>query len=179
MALKSALGNLLLLVSNRVVTYIPSHTVRLFFYKFVMKFDIGKNSCIFMGTWFDTRRNLKIGENSVVNQNCRLDTRGGINIGDNVSISADVCVLTADYDLLDCQFKGRVNPVVIEDYVFVGTKAMILRSVTLGKGGAVAAGSVVTKDVAPFTIVAGIPARDIGCRPQDLVYNCQYRRLFH
>jgi acetyltransferase-like isoleucine patch superfamily enzyme len=179
MNLKSSLGNFLLFISNRVVAHIPIHTIRLFFYGFVMKFEIGENSSIFMGTWFDTRGNFKIGSNSVINQNCRIDTRGGINIGDNVSISADVCILTADHDLLDCQFKGRVDPVVIEDFVFVGTRAMILRGVTLGKGAAVAAGSIVTKDVPPFMIVAGIPARTIGCRPQNLVYNCQYRRLFH
>ena len=61
----------------------------------------------------------------------------------------------------------------------LGTRAMILREVTLGEGSAVAAGSVVTKDVLPFTIVAGVPARIIGCRPQDLDYNCCYRILFH
>jgi acetyltransferase-like isoleucine patch superfamily enzyme len=144
-----------------------------------MKFDIGENSCIFMGAWFDTWGGFKIGKNSVVNHNCRMDTRGGITIGDNVSISADVFILTADHDLLDLKFQGRVGSVTIEDYVFIGTRAMILRGVTLGKGSAVAAGSIVTKDVLPFTIVAGIPAKKIGSRPKNLDYTCHYHKLFH
>jgi acetyltransferase-like isoleucine patch superfamily enzyme len=144
-----------------------------------MKFDIGTNTSIFMGTWFDTWGNFKIGKDSVINQNCRIDSRGGVTIGDNVSISADVCILTADHDLLDPQCNGRTAPVTIGDYVFIGTKAMILRGVTLGKGSAVAAGAIVTKDVPPFTIVAGIPARPIGHRPENLDYKCNYRMLFH
>ena len=119
MNLNSVLGNFLLLISNRVIAYIPSHTARLFFYRSIMKFDIGRNSCVFMGAWFDTWGNFRVGENSVVNQNCRLDTRGGIRVGNNVSISADVCVLTADHDLLDEHFLGRSNSVIIEKYVFI------------------------------------------------------------
>ncbi|MEA5503458.1 acyltransferase [Halotia wernerae UHCC 0503] len=179
MLIKLFLGELLIFISNRIIAYIPIHNIRLYFYKFVMKFDIGKNSSISMGAWFDSRKNFSIGQNSTINQNCRLDTRGVIKIGDNVSISADVCILTADHDLLDHQFKGRTSPVVIEDYVFIGTRAIILRGVTLGKGSAVAAGSVVTKDVSPFSIVAGVPAQNIGHRPQTLNYNCHYSRLFH
>lgn len=176
--LNSILGNLLFWASNRVIAYIPSHTIRLFFYRAFMRFDIGDNTSIFMGAWFDTWGNFKIGKNSVINQNCRLDPRGGIKIGDNVSISADVCILTADHDLLDLQCQGRVGSVTIEDYAFIGTRAMILRGVTLGKGSAVAAGSIVTRDVLPFTIVAGVPAKKIGSRPQELDYNCNYRVLF-
>jgi acetyltransferase-like isoleucine patch superfamily enzyme len=179
MNLNSVLGNLLISICNRIITYVPSHTIRLFFYRFVMKFDIGENTSIFMGAWFDTWGNFKIGKNSVINQSCRIDTRGGIKIGENVSISAEVCILTADHDLLDLQCQARVGSVTIEDFVFIGTRAMILRGVTLGKGSAVAAGSIVTKDVEPFTIVAGVPARKIGCRPENLNYTCCYRVLFH
>ncbi len=82
-----------------------------------MKFDIGKNSYIFMGARFDTWKDFKVGKNSVVNQNCCLDPRGEIKVGDNVSISAEVCILTADHNLLGCNFKGRRDPVVIEDFL--------------------------------------------------------------
>ena len=132
-----------------------------------------------MNCWFDTRRGFKMGCNSVVNQNCRMDNRGGICIGDNVSISAEVCILTADHDLNSPDFVGRPRPVTIEDYVFIGTRAMILPGVILAKGSAVAAGSVVTRNVEPYTIVAGVPARPIGTRVQNLQYEIDYGRLFH
>jgi len=69
--------------------------------------------------------------------------------------------------------------VVIEDYVFIGPRAIILPGVTIGKGAVVAAGAVVTKSVEPHTIVAGVPAREIA---QRKITNYNYRlgrpRLF-
>ncbi len=176
---KQVLSEGLLYITNHIVNHIPFHFFRLAFYRVFLKFEIGLDSVIFMGACFDTIKNFKLGNNSVINQNCRLDNRGGITIGDNVSISAEVCILTADHDLQSYDFVGRTRPVSIEDYVFIGTRAMILPGVTLGKGCAVAAGAVVTKSVPPFTIVAGVPAKSIGKRPTDLQYCLNYRRLFH
>ena len=176
---KQVLSEGLLYVANYILNYIPFHFVRLGFYRIVFQFDIGSDSVIFMGAWFDTKKNLKIGNNSIINQKCRLDNRGGITIGNNVSISAEVCILTADHDLQSCDFVGRTRSVIIEDYVFIGTRAMILPGITLGKGCAVAAGAVVTKSVAPFVIVAGVPAKPIGKRQTNLQYHLNYRRLFH
>ncbi|MEW6491547.1 MAG: acyltransferase [Cyanobacteriota bacterium] len=176
---KQVLSEGLLYLTNHLINQIPLGFLRLNFYRKFLKFEIDSDSVIFMEAWFDTRKNLKLGKNSVINQKCRLDNRGGITIGENVSISAEVCILTADHDLQCCNFTGRTRPVYIEDYVFIGTRAMILPGVTLGKGCAVAAGAVVTKSVPPFTIVAGVPAKPIGKRPTELQYRLNYRRLFH
>lgn len=169
----------LLYFNNHFINQIPLGFVRMFFYRKFMEFELDSDSVIFMEAWFDTRKNFKLGKNSIINQKCRLDNRGGISIGERVSISAEVCILTADHDLQCCNFTGRTRPVYIEDYVFVGTRAMILPGVTLGKGCAVAAGAVVTKSVPPFTIVAGVPAKPIGKRPTEFQYRLNYRRLFH
>lgn len=176
--IKQFLGEGILYLTNHVVNHIPLHFVRLGFYRIFLKFDIGSGSAIFMETWFDSKKNFIMGKNSIINQKCRLDNRGNITIGDSVAISAEVCILTADHDPTRSDFAGRLRYVTIEDYVFIGTRAMILPGVILGKGSIVAAGAVVTKNVEPFTIVAGIPAKPIGSRPSDLDYSVSYPRLF-
>lgn len=178
--------DILLYVCNRFVAKIPSHTLRLAFYRKVMKFEIGDSSYVFMDAWFDTNHvprmetgYFRLGSNSVINQHCRLDNRGGITIGSNVSISADTIILTADHDPQSPEFAGRSKPVVIKDRVFIGTRAMILPGVGIGEGAVVAAGSVVTRDVPAYTIVAGVPAAHIGERRRDLNYRIHYDRPLH
>jgi acetyltransferase-like isoleucine patch superfamily enzyme len=168
----------LLFMCNRTVASIPSHRVRLAFYRGVMRFEIGEHSYIFSGARFDTRGSFRLGRNSTINERCRLDNRGCLSIGDNVSISAEVCILTADHDPQDPKFAGRTRPVTLQDYVFIGTRALILPGVTIGRGAVVGAGSVVTKNVAPLAIVAGSPAREIGKRNPDLNYQVNYQQLF-
>jgi maltose O-acetyltransferase len=175
---RNALHEGRLYLANYVVAWIPSHSIRLFFYRHVMKARIGAGSSIFMGAWMDTPRGFTLGRGSTINQKCRLDSRGGITIGNNVSISAEVCILTADHDVQSADLAARLSAVSIDDYVFVGTRAMILPGVVLGKGSVVAAGAVVTKSVPPYAIVAGVPARPIGTRNQELDYSVVYRRLF-
>ena len=168
----------LLYLANRIISRVPSHTLRLFFYRRVMKLKIAPRSFIFMDAWFDTTGQFEMGQNSVVNQKCRLDNRGGITIGENVSISSEVCILTADHDPHSPTFEGRARPVVIGNHAFVGTRAIILPGVTIGRGAIVAAGAVVTRNVEPFAIVAGVPARQIAERSQSLEYSAYYCRLF-
>ena len=171
--------DLALYIVNNIIAKVPSHNFRKLFYRGVMNFTIGDGSSIFMGAWFDSAGNFVVGKNSVINQKCRLDNRGGIFIGDNVSISAEVCILTADHDPHTRDFAGRDRPVRIENHVFVGTRAMILPGITLGRGCVVCAGAVVTKDVDALAIVAGIPARQIRTREPSLDYTVNYSRLFH
>ena len=167
-----------LYLCNYWVAAVPSHRLRQWFYRTVMQFEIGDESFIFMGARFDARRGFVLGAHSVINDRCRLDNRGSLEIGSSVSISSEVCILTADHDPQSESFGGGVRPVRIEDYVFVGTRAIILPGVTLGRGAFVAAGAVVTNDVAPFAIVAGCPAKQIGSRPTNLQYEICYDRLF-
>ena len=168
----------LLFVCNRLVANIPSHAVRLAFYRRAMQFEIGERSCIFSGARFDTPGGFRIGKSSTINERCRLDNRGGLTIGENVSVSAETCILTADHDPHDPTFAGRNRPVVVEDYAFIGTRALILPGITIGRGAVIGAGAVVTKDVPSLAIVAGSPAREIGKRNPNLNYEVDYRRLF-
>lgn len=171
----------LLYLANRVVGHLPCFALRSWFYRAGLKLDIDPSSFIFMGAWFDGRGNFKLGAHSAINQNCHLDNRGPIEIADHVSISSEVYILTADHDVMAEGLPGRVRPVRIGRDVFVGTRAIILPGVTIGEGAAVGAGSVVTKDVEPFTVVAGVPARPIrgAKRPPVTVRGRAYSRWFH
>ncbi len=71
-----------------------------------------------------------------------------------------------------------MRPVVIGDHVWIGARALICPGVTIGEGAVVGAGAVVTRDVAPYAIVAGNPARVIGQRTRDLHYRTRYFPLF-
>jgi len=173
-------------LTNHVVTHVPSFTFRHLWYRVALGIQIERRSAVYMGTyvWFnglrDTRRAVvKIGRNSFVNRNCTIDVRAGLTIGDYVSISPEVMILGGTHDLNDPEFGAIQGPVTIEDYVFVGSRAMIFHGVTLGRGAVIAAGSVVTKDVAPMMIVAGAPARPIGMRdPNACVYELGPAPLF-
>jgi len=178
LGLKGMLSELRLYMCNEWVAGFPSHTFRNFYYRRVMKFTIGRNCSILMHNKFDCTRNLVIGENSVINQGCRLDNRGGLSIGENVSVSEQVIILTADHNADSAGFEGRSRPVIIEDYVWIGTRVTILPGIRIGRGALVAAGAVVTKDVIPYAIVGGVPARVIKMRREDLTYKTGYKRLF-
>jgi acetyltransferase-like isoleucine patch superfamily enzyme len=91
-----------------------------------------------------------------------------INIGDRVTVGANTTILDTDFHPLDPNQRrrdpqaARTSPVVIEDDVFIGMNCLVLKGVQLGRSSVVGAGSVVTKDVTPGTIVAGNPARVVG-----------------
>lgn len=69
-------------------------------------------------------------------------------------------------------------PIFIDDYVWIGVGAIVLQGVKIGKGAVIAAGSVVTKDIEPYSIVAGVPAKVIGKRNPDLDYKCLWKIPF-
>jgi acetyltransferase-like isoleucine patch superfamily enzyme len=166
-------------ITNRIIAFLPSRRLRLTFYRRVLNFEIGADTYIFMGARFDTRHGFSIGHNSVVNENCRLDNRAKLTIGDYVSVSADTVILTADHDIQSPEFTGRERPVTIGDYAFLGTRCTILPGVTIGRGAVVGAGSLVTRDVPDYAIVAGIPARVIGERNKQFKYTINYGRWLH
>ena len=159
---------------NHIINKIALHNIRMRAYR---RFGvaIGKNSIILMSTEMQHATELRIGENTIINQHCLLDGRGGLQIGNNVNISSHVLLVAGKHDINDGQdFSGSVSPIIIDDYVWLCTRTTILAGVTVGKGAIVAAGAVVTKDVEPYTVVAGIPAKKIGERNPDLSYNLVY-----
>lgn len=157
----------------KLISNIPSHTVRKFFYKYIYLVTIRENVVIHYGAEIRNASNLEIGKGSVIGDNALLDARCGIKIGDNVNLSSQVHIWTMQHDYRDPLFncnETHMGRVIIKDRVWLGPNVTILPKVTIGEGAVVAAGAVVTKDIPPYTVVGGIPAKQLGERPQNLKY---------
>lgn len=161
-----AIWNELVCAKLRFAGCVPFHHYRRFIYR-LFGVSIGKGSTIHMFASFYDPRNISIGEDTIIGEWAVLDGRATLQIGDHVDIASNVMIYNAEHDVHSEDFtKARTDRVVIEDYVFIGPRAIILPGVTLGRGAVVAAGAVVVKDVAALTIVGGVPAKEIGTREE-------------
>lgn len=130
---------------------------------------VGANPKIWRDVWVDDYRKLKIGANVSIGKSAMLQCLGGITIGNNVMIAHGSQLVSAGHRITaadeSMRFSGlEVAPLVLDDDVWIGSGAIVLPGVTVGHGAVVAAGAVVSKDVAPYTIVAGVPAQVIRRR---------------
>ena len=107
--------------------------------------------------------NMRLGEGVVIGVGCSLGAHSVITIGDHVRLSRDVHLETAGLDFSGSPpYAHTSRPIVIEEGVWIGSRATVLGGVTLGQHAVVAAGAVVTRDVPPYCLAAGIPARVIS-----------------
>lgn len=164
---------------NSYLTNFPSYTIRTAYLRHILKIQIGKDTSIHMGCFF-AGSNIKIGANTVVARNCYFDGRVYlIEIKDNVSIAPEVYIITMSHSVHSPTFDTVGGAVIIEDYVWIGARVMILPSVTAGRGCVLAAAAVVTKSVEPYAVVAGSPAKKIGERTKNMQYNLHYFPFFN
>lgn len=156
----------------------PSHIIRQFFYR-LAGIKIGKGTTIHMGTRFYYPKNISVGEDTIIGEGAVLDGRDKLTIGNHVDIASEVMIYNSEHDINHEKFQAISAPVTIHDYVFIGPRAIILPGVTLGEGSVVAAAAVVTKDVAPYAVVGGVPAKIISERKnKQLNYKLGRARLF-
>lgn len=170
--------------------YIPSHTIRLFLYRTVFRVKIGKDSSIHWRCEFNQPAGVEIGRNTVIGNDAFLDGRMKnffayrkehgcpLKIGNNVSIAGDVRIYTMEHDIDSPDFAEVGAPVVIDDYVVIGTRVTILPGVHIGRGAVLASGAVITKDVGEYQVVGGVPAKYIRDRSKNLHYTLKFARLF-
>lgn len=135
----------------------------------------GKHVYIGQGCDF-TFKNISIGDHVSINKNCMfMCTRAEIIIGDHVMFGPHVFMITGGHrtDILG-RFMDEISNnekrsiddqnIVLEGDNWIGANATILKGVTIGEGSVVAAGAVVTKDIPPFTVWGGVPAKQITSR---------------
>lgn len=156
------------------VSYIPSHHLRDWIYKNIYLVKMAPESIIYFGAEIRGSYNLKIGKGAIIGDKAVLDARvGGIEIGENVQLGSFVKLWTDSHDMNDPYFRGtprKRGPIKIGNRAWLGPNVTVIHSVTIGEGAVIAAGSVVTKDVEPYAVMGGIPAKKIGERSQDLRY---------
>lgn len=156
----------LTLFRNAVINKIPSRHFRRFVDR-LMGVRIGSGSFLFRRSEILFPKGLSIGDNSTIGWFSLLDARGGIRIGNNVTIASYVKFVTGSHDINSSQFEAQFLPITVGDYVWICTGAMVCQNVTIGEGAVVAAGAVVVKNVDPYTVVGGVPAKKIGERKKQ------------
>jgi maltose O-acetyltransferase len=103
---------------------------------------------------------IEIGDHVFMNQGCWISAHRLVRIGDRCQLGPYTLVMDCDsHTPEDHYVRGEARPVVIEDRVWIGARVTVLKGVTIGAGSTVAAGSVVTRDIPPRVVAAGVPAR--------------------
>lgn len=131
------------------------------------KIKIGRYSCFWPNVKLsivsekgDNISNIIIGDYTSIGDRTEIHCGGSVIIGDYVLISWDVNIIGYDYHAPGGG-QPESEPIIIEDEVWIGARAIILKGVRIGKGAIIGAGSVVSKDIPPYSFAAGNPARVI------------------
>lgn len=127
------------------------------------KLTIGDRCVIDRNCLLVSENSLSIGPDSYLGGGCVIVAAGSIDIGADALIAANVTIRDQDHQIaqaLPYRLQGlQISPIYIQSNVWIGVNAVVLKGVRIGEGGVVGAGSVVTKDVLPRCVVAGVPAR--------------------
>ena len=125
-------------------------------------YKVPDNFRVFPPFYTDFGKNIHVGDNVFVNACCQFQDQGGVWLGDGCLIGHNVVFATLNHDLEPTRRQICIpKPIVVGKNVWIGSNSTILSGVTIGENSVVAAGAVVTKDVAPNSIVGGIPAKFI------------------
>lgn len=129
----------------------------------------GKGTTIDYKTYIRYPSKISVGSGTTINRGCRFyashhhkDVR--IRIGNHVAVAPEVSFFAAGHDYTQLSLPDTAASITVGDHVWIGARSVILQGVNIGEGAVIAAGSIVTKDVPPYTVVAGVPAQVIKKR---------------
>jgi acetyltransferase-like isoleucine patch superfamily enzyme len=161
---------------NHVVARIPYANARMRAYaRFGVNIADPTRALLMLNSEIIDPRRLWLEEGAIVGKHCLLDARGTLRIGRNANVSGGVRLLTGSHEVNSSSFGACYKPVTVGERAWIATGSIVLPGVTIGEGAVVGAGAVVTRDVAPYTIVAGAPARPVAERNRDLDYELSFR----
>lgn len=162
---------------NSIILNIPWQYLRMFLFKlFSFNKTVSYKINILRKVRFLNPLTISFGKRIRINRGCLLDGRGAkIIIGNNVDIAVDVIIWTLSHDPSSPFHSTYAKNVIIDDYVWIGARSIIMPGVSIGKGAIIAAGSIVTKDVPSMAIVGGNPAKIIKKRNNILQYKLKVR----
>lgn len=181
-AIESSAGGSSRLLAGTVLSYLYNHwigrcPVRLVRRGYLCAYlkGFGAGTTVQLGVRVLNGRKVSLGARNVINFGSLIDGRRfPVETGDDVSIGPEAAILTLGHDPQSPDFADAGGPVRIGARAWIAFRAIVLPGVTIGEGAVVAAGAVVTRDVADYTIVAGSPARPVGTRPRDLRYQLRF-----
>lgn len=148
----------------RLVSVIPVNVVRIACLR-LLGARIGKGVAINHGLQVRVSRRIRVDEDVFIAEDVILDGRGGLAIGAHTSINSRAQIWTAQHDWQAPDFAYVQAATSIGAWCWISANVVVLPGVTIGEGTIVAAGSVVTKDLEPWILAAGVPARKIRDRP--------------
>lgn len=146
-----------------IVKYIPSRRMRLWLLR-KRGAKIAKDVAMFASVEVRNPAGLTIEEGCSIGPKVLLDARKGLEIHEGVTIAYDAIIWTLHHDMNAEDFRTCGAKTVIEDHAWICSRAILLPGVHIGRGAVIGSGAVVTKDVEPYTVVGGIPAKKIGMR---------------
>ncbi|HZU12345.1 MAG TPA: acyltransferase [Chloroflexota bacterium] len=158
---------------NTIVNKVPFPAIRMSLYR-AAGLDVHPTTNIMMRCFVLEARQIHIGPNCIIGPFTTLDGRATLRIGRNVNVAGEVLTIGGHHAVDSPTAEGILGPVVIEDNAWVAMRATILPGITVGEGAYVAAAALVNRDVPPYTLVGGVPARKIRDRSRDIEYTLEH-----
>ena len=166
------------LFGNAIWNKLPSRHLRKWFYK-ILGAHIGHDTYPCRRVEILLPLGLHLDDRVAVGWFAELDARGGITIAHDTNISSHVKLITGSHDIDDFEFTADFKPIHVGHHCWLGTGVIVLQGVTIGDGAVVAAGAVVTKNIPPYEIWGGVPAKFIRKRTDVLDYKVGTPPMLH